>query len=695
MHPSDQTPPGRVSVRLEGSRASWAIAVALVLIVLLVCRSNPAVAGGKGTHGEHLDGPINDGEFVNDGESVNDGEIVRIAYASKMELARLGQRLDIWEVVTPSTGSGEAGSPAAGFVVARISLTDAHWLHDQGIAYAVLPASPSQTLAIPDYPCYRTVDELYAQVALWAGNYPALTELFSLGSSYEDRPLWVLRLTNKATGLDKPVLFVMANVHGRELITPETAMAFAELLLEGYGVDADVTWILDQHRVEVLVTANPDGHVRNEAGYPWSYWRKNANPTYGLCGSTDFGVDLNRNAGYAWGTASSDPCSPTYQGPFAASEAETQSVEVFLRELFPDQRPPGESAVPLDASGLFISLHSYSNLVLWPWGYTTTAAPNAAQLTQLGRKLASFNGYTAQQASALYRASGTTDDFAYGELGVASYTFEIGSAADGFYPSCARYDALIQPNLDALLYAAKVARTPYLSPAGPDALSVTAAAQLDTEFPIITITAGVDDRSNGGLAITGAEVYLDSVPWHGGDAVPLTAADGTFDNAMETVTGVLPLTTTVADFTQSRHMVLVRGADVAGAWGPLTAAFVTTPYALALAPERATGAGRPGTIMTYTLWLTSTGSLTQTLSLTHTVAQWTTTLVPTQTSLAAFESAPITLTVSIPSEVSSTVADAVTVTVRSGDVPWLTKSAALETHMLWASFYIPFLVRMQ
>jgi hypothetical protein len=498
------------------------------------------------------------------------GEVVRIAVASQAELARLAQRLDIWEMVTPSRGIGAAS------VVARITQADARWLLAQGIGFDVVPAAPAQALTIPDFPCYRTVDELYAQLALWTGQYPGLSDLVSLGTSYEGRPLWVLRLTNLGTGLDKPTFLLMANIHGRELITPETAMAFAERLLEGYGDNADTTWLLDQHRIEIMVTANPDGHVRNEAGSPWAYWRKNANPSNGPCGSTTFGVDLNRNSSFAWGGASGDPCSLTYQGPYAASETETQVVQGYLQTLFADQRAPGDAPAPDDATGLFISLHSYSNLVLWPWGHTTTIAPNDAQLAQLGRKLTSFNGYIAQQASALYPASGTTDDFAYGELGVAAYTFEIGSAMDGFYPPCSRYDALIRPNLDALLYAAKVARTPYLTPAGPDAVAVSARATLVTGAPVITITASIDDRGNGGLAVTEAEVYVDAFPWQGASPVSLTAADGAFNGPMEAVTGTLVLTTTISDYTQSRHMVLVRGKDAGGAWGPITAAYVIT-----------------------------------------------------------------------------------------------------------------------
>ena len=73
-----------------------------------------------------------------------------------------------------------------------------------------------------------------------------------------------MRLTNHSTTGFKPRFFLMANIHGRELITNETAMVFIQKLLQGYGNDPDITWLLDYDEIYVLVSANPDGHVKNE-----------------------------------------------------------------------------------------------------------------------------------------------------------------------------------------------------------------------------------------------------------------------------------------------------------------------------------------------------------------------------------------------------------------------------------------------
>ena len=494
------------------------------------------------------------------------GEVVRIAFASEAALVQLAGRLDVWEVQRDAVGA------ASGYVMAYVSTADKAWLVDVGWAPTVMDvvAHPD---TIPAYSCYRTIAELYAQLDQWAADYPDITHLSNIGYSYEGRPLKMLRLTNEATGLNKPVFFMMANIHGRELITPETAMAFIKHFLDGYGVDADVTWVLDEHLVYVLVSANPDGHIKNEPGEPWAYWRKNTHP-YGSCSSSNYGADLNRNFDFKWGGDSTNPCAETYQGPSAASEPETVAVQDFVRSIFPDQRGPADGdAAPDDAMGVLLTLHSYSDLVLWPWGHIYTEAPNHDQLQMLGRRMASFNGYTPQQGSDLYPVTGATDDWSYGELGIASYTYEIGSSSDGFYPLCSRYDDLVDPNVEAMFYAAKVARAPYITAFGPHVRSVSLVTDTVLIGSLLPIEAVVEDgdSASSGQTVVAAEVYIDVPPWDGGTPYPLTAADGAFNATSETVVGQVA----TQDLARGRHLLYVRGRDADGFWGPMTAAFVT------------------------------------------------------------------------------------------------------------------------
>ena len=138
-------------------------------------------------------------------------------------------------------------------------------------------------------------------------------------------------------------------------------------------------------------------------------------------------------------------------------------IEDYLRSLFPDRRGPDDAdAAPSDTDGLFISLHSYSELILFPWGWTRRLVaewrrtPDAgAQVWPLHR-LRGLPGLP--KADCLYLADGTTDDWSYGELGVASYTFELGTA---FFQSCSVFeDQILDRGIDALTYAMKARVVP-------------------------------------------------------------------------------------------------------------------------------------------------------------------------------------------------------------------------------------------
>ncbi len=482
-------------------------------------------------------------------------QIVYITYHDRTDLEQLAARLDIWEV-----------HPEADFVVARVSAAEYDWLLSQG--YPVTVNSSPRAFSPADYECYRTVNQHYADQDAFASAYPALTQIITIGASYEGRPLRVIQLTNKNHAVpDKPRFFLIANVHGREFITPEAALQFVALLLNGYGHDADATWLLDWHEIHVLVSANPDGHARNEGTYTW--WRKNAHQNG--CPST-YGTDLNRNHDFQWGGvgSSSDTCSEIYRGLSPASDWETQAIQNYTVGLFPDQRGSLiTDTAPMTTTGVLISLHSYSNLVLWPWGFTYTPSPNDLQLEQLGRKLASYNGYTPRAAYGLYPTSGTTDDWSYGALGIASYTFEMGTAADGFLPSCIRYNAIISPNLDALFYAARVARAPYQLSAGPDALTPTI-----TLDGAITRTARLTATivTTASQVISAAEIYANTPPWAGGAPSIAFPADGAFDSSVETITATL----SVSGY--GRHLIFARGQDTADNWGPVSAAFLDVPW---------------------------------------------------------------------------------------------------------------------
>ena len=357
--------------------------------------------------------------------------VARVYYTDQADLDRLAAVLDIWEV-----------NRAAGYALALLGparyaalLAAGYRIEvDQAQTDALLAPrqmSPSQTTGIPGYACYRTVEETYDSMVALAAAYPGLATWTDIGVSWDKATpggpagydLYELTLTNKTLPGPKPRFFLMAAIHAREYTTAELAARYAEKLVADYGADADTTWLLDHYELRAMFQANPDGRKKAEAG---ASWRKNTDNDDGCTAnlpqfSWTYGVDLNRNSTFKWGMggSSSNPCDYTYRGPSAGSEPETQAVENRMRALFADQRGPADTDPALaETEGLMITLHSYSELVLFPWGWTSAQqAPNHDQLQTLGRKFGFYNGYqVCAAAPCLYVASGGTDDFAYGEL---------------------------------------------------------------------------------------------------------------------------------------------------------------------------------------------------------------------------------------------------------------------------------------
>jgi hypothetical protein len=451
-----------------------------------------------------------------------------------------------------------------------------------------------QTEGIPGYPCYRTVEETFTAAQTIVADHPTLAQWIDVGDSWEKTQpggspgydMQVLILSNinhpgTPTGdvppHGKPRLFVTSAIHAREYTTAELMIRFAEQLVAGYGIDPEATWLLDEHEIHLLLHTNPDGRKHAESGLSW---RKNTNENYCSPTSNDRGADLNRNFEFQWaccGGSSGYECDPTYRGPAAASEPEVQTVEAYARSIFPDQRDPGlGSAAPEDATGVYMDIHSYGRLVMWPWGFTSSTPPNSDALRALGRRLAWFNGYEPDQAIGLYPTDGTTVDFAYGDLGAAALLFELGTT---FFQDCGSFESTILPdNLRSLRYAARVARTPYLTPSGPDAVEIDlGGVTVVSPGEPVSLSALLDDTRFNNLNgaepvqnITESSYTVDAPPWQDGAApAAMSPADGAFDTPTEWATATVPTN----GLDEGRHTLFVQGRDASGIRGPVGAAF--------------------------------------------------------------------------------------------------------------------------
>jgi hypothetical protein len=189
-------------------------------------------------------------------------------------------------------------------------------------------------------------------------------------------------------------------------------------------------------------------------------WRKNRQPN---AGSTSAGTDLNRNFSFNWGCcggSSGTFSSETYRGAAPFSAPETQRVRDFV-----NSRVVG-GAQQIKAA---IDFHTYSELVLWPYGYTTAdtatglSADEQATFATLGRNMASTNGYTPEQSSDLYIADGTIIDWLWGQHKIFAYTFEMypTTSNPGFYPPDESIPAQTSRNRAAVLMLLDNADCPY------------------------------------------------------------------------------------------------------------------------------------------------------------------------------------------------------------------------------------------
>ncbi|QDP02645.1 PKD domain-containing protein [Thalassotalea sp. PS06] len=440
---------------------------------------------------------------------------------------------------------------------------------------------------IEHFPCYKTVEATYRAAQQMAEAHPNLVQWQDIGDSWEKvngfggYDLMVLTL-GETSDEDKPILFIHASMHAREYAPAKLALDFAEELVDQYVNDGDHAWVLKRHQVQLLLMMNPDARKKAETGLSW---RKNTNQNF--CASDDelIGVDLNRNFTHTWGKgegSSDDECNLTYHGPMQASEPETQAVEAYLRNLFSDNRGPLETdAAPITTQGMHIDLHSYGELVLYPWGHTYNKAPNAVELATLARKFAFKNDHSPMQSIGLYATDGTSESISYGELGVPHFTFELGGR---FFETCDQYENQIRDkNIDALLYASKVVHAPYILPKGPEITDIIINGVTDalvTKGTELEISVVADDnmfKVEQAMQQTSYESFQNiakvqySLNQHPDDehaeVHELTAVDGGFDASQEFASTVLATDQLEA----GKHVLYFRSQDADGNWGTVSA----------------------------------------------------------------------------------------------------------------------------
>jgi hypothetical protein len=470
-----------------------------------------------------------------------------------------------------------------------------------------------QILPFTFYGGYKTVEEIYAFLDQEVAKFPDLVEKVDIGDSWcKSNPgacvlpspwngydLFVLHITNRNIPGPKPVFWADGGIHAREIVTPEVVMRLISYLLDNYDTNADCRWLVDYHDIWLMPDVNPDGHHIVEAGgggdSPY-YYRKNGDNIGGDGCSwpptafDQFGVDNNRNFPFKWGCCggSSDfVCDQTYRGTSAGSDPEDMAIVNMIRTLVPDQRGPNDTdPAPITATGVYQNMHTNARVNLYTWGWTTTQMPNFAETNNIGAHMAASNaggnGYPyGSIIDELYTVDGGSIDWAYGELGIAAFSTELGG--DDFIipyscidnPGCGSSQGLWPENQGMLLYLAKIARTPYLTSHGPDANTVVTNPESVPQGVPSQLTASINFAwSNNAFSqnVGAAEYYIDTPPWASGTAIPM---NGSFNSP----TVPVDATINTSSLSVGRHVIFVQGrgtSDFQGfqTWGPISAAFL-------------------------------------------------------------------------------------------------------------------------
>ncbi|KAJ3113784.1 hypothetical protein HDU96_002923 [Phlyctochytrium bullatum] len=283
------------------------------------------------------------------------------------------------------------------------------------VGLQAVAASEASLLAVDTFfNTYATYDQIVAKLQSWATTYPNLTTYVpSVGKSYQGRDIPAIIITDKSVpDTNKQVIWWNGGQHAREWIGPATVMYQSYKLLT-LSTTAPVSTFLSKVRFVITPIQNPDGYI-----YTFTtnrLWRKNRRNN----GDGTYGVDLNRNWDEHWGVAgaSSRTSSDTYKGKAPFSEPETKSVSDYIL-TFPNRLAA-------------IDFHSYSQLVLRNWGWTSTLSQNEAILKKLGDgvsaaiKAISGKSYTSEPGASLYPAAGCTDDWSTTKAGMVGYTIEL------------------------------------------------------------------------------------------------------------------------------------------------------------------------------------------------------------------------------------------------------------------------------
>ncbi|MBK6766332.1 MAG: hypothetical protein IPG71_08445 [bacterium] len=313
--------------------------------------------------------------------------------------------------------------------------------------------------SLDDMGGYKTHSEIVAALDTIHANHPSITTTrFAVGTTIEGRNIECIKISdNPDVDEDEIELLYNSLIHAREPAAMEVLFLFMNYLTDQYGINTEVTNLVNEREFFFVPCINVDGYLYNQQTNPngGGMWRKNRRNNGG-----SYGVDLNRNWGFNWGYdnegSSPTPSSDVYRGTGPFSEPETSSLRDFIESR---------------NFTLSMNYHTYSNLILFAWGtssYQGGFTPDQATFSLMGDSMQYYiqqvNGAVYSVGPAwqlLYDVNGDCNDWCYGEQStknkIYSFTTEVGGPSDGFWPLPTRINPLAQENLPANMFVARYA----------------------------------------------------------------------------------------------------------------------------------------------------------------------------------------------------------------------------------------------
>lgn len=191
---------------------------------------------------------------------------------------------------------------------------------------------------------YHTYSQMTSELEAVVAANPDIARLYDIGDTYQkylpvshaeyaDRDIWALKISdNVDVNEDEVEILYVGAHHARERISVEVPMSFINYLIDGYGTDPMVDYLINQRELWFVPMLNPDGISWVAEGHDW---RKNRR----INGDGTRGVDLNRNFDGCqcgdpdgeWGGVGTDhyTWSEVYCGTGPFSEPETQALRDF------------------------------------------------------------------------------------------------------------------------------------------------------------------------------------------------------------------------------------------------------------------------------------------------------------------------------------------------------------------------------